>query len=130
MLFGSLIKGAWSTTKGITKNASWAAGSAAKTGWSLGKFAYRHPYITAGAVGTGVYIANASPSPYESPTQAGDLEGIRLSATFNQEQAAAQTMNESGIAPAGNITSGAAVRNQRLMESTMGLGFGLHRGRH
>jgi hypothetical protein len=101
----------------------------AKTAYSAVKFAAHHPYITAGAVGAGAYLATQT-SPYESPTMSGSLEGINLSSSFNQEQMAAESLNESGIAPMGGITSGAAVRNQRLMESTMGLTQGLWKSRH
>lgn len=99
--------------------------SATKTGWGAAKFAIRHPYMTAGAVGTGAYLATHK-SPYESPS----LSGVTMRSKFDEEQMAVQSLQESGVAPMGGLVSGAAVRNQKLMESTRGLVQGLHASRH
>ena len=116
-------------TKGAARTMPWAVGSASKLAFKTGKFALRHPYMTAGAIGAGAYLATEK-SPYESPSMTGKLDGVRLSARFNEEQMAADALNQSGVAPMGGIVSGAAMRNQRLMESTYGLTQGLHRSRH
>ena len=122
-------KGLIPLARGTLKTTPWAVGSAARTAFKAGSFALRHPYMTAGAIGTGYYLTTEK-SPYESPSLSGQLEGIRLSSRFNEEQMAADALNESGIAPMGGIVSGKAIRNQRLMESTRNLNFGLHRNRH
>jgi len=97
-------------------------------GWSGVKTAIRHPYATmgaVGAVGAGAYYLSDS-SPYQSPT---DTNAAVMRMDINSEMAAIEAM-ESGIAPMGSMVSGAVLRNQRLMESTMGLTQGLHRSRH
>jgi hypothetical protein len=114
---------------GTAKTAPWAVSGATRLAFQTGKFALRHPYMTAGAVGAGAYLATET-SPYESPSLSGRLDNTRLSASFNEEQMAAEALNESGIAPMGGIVSGASIRNQRLMESTYGLTQGMWRSRH
>jgi len=134
---GKLGSAGWSVSKFAAKNIAksmliegastlpWAASSVAKMSWGIGKFAIRHPYMTLGAVGAGAYLTTQT-SPYESPS----LSGVRMTSKFNEEQLAAQALQESGVAPMGGIVSGAAIRNQRMTESTQGLTFGLHRSRH
>lgn len=122
-------RGILPTVKSIATHTPSLISSIAKTGLTVGAFALRHPYMTMAGLGTGAYLAT-NKSPYDSPSIEGRLEGVRLSASFNEEQIAAQALNEAGVAPMGGIVSGAAIRNQRLMESTVGLGFGLHSSRH
>ena len=52
------------------------------------------------------------------------------SSSSGSSRSVIDSLNQAGIAPMGGLVSGAAIRNQRLMESTHGLGFGLHRSRH
>lgn len=120
---------AWGVGKITAQMAPWAMKGTGSLAFKAGRFALRHPYMTAGAIGTGYYLATQS-SPYLSPSLSGQLEGVRLSSRFNEEQMAANALNESSVAPMGGIVSGAAIRNQRLMQSTQGLNFGLHRMRH
>jgi hypothetical protein len=122
-------KGLLPTVKTIATHTPSLISSVAKTGHTVGAFALRHPYMTMAGLGTGAYLAT-NKSPYDSPSLEGRLEGVRLSASFNEEQAAAQALNEAGVAPMGGIISGAAMRNQRLMESTVGLTQGLWSSRH
>jgi len=127
---GALLKGTVGLTVGAAK-LGWGATKlgfgAARVGTRAGLWAVRHPYATlgmgAGAIGAAGYLSDTS--PYESPS----LEGREMSLSINQEIAAAEAMN-TGVAPTGNIIPGAVIRNQRLMESTMNLNFGLHRSRH
>ncbi|RKZ06470.1 hypothetical protein DRQ25_13830 [Candidatus Fermentibacteria bacterium] len=118
-------KGVWPAAKGARGPAWDMAKMATKGAFNVGLFAVRHPYLTMGTIGTGAYLATDT-SPYDSPS----LSGANLKTNFNEEQIAARALNESGIAPMGGITSGASIRNQRLMESTYGLTQGLHRSRH
>jgi hypothetical protein len=118
-------RGLWPAAKGGTPMVTRAMGSAADLALRAGQFAIRHPYMTLGAIGAGAYLATDT-SPYESPS----LSGVRMNSRFNEEQLAAEALNESGVASMGGIVSGAAIRNQRLMESTYGLTQGLHRSRH
>lgn len=120
---------AWGASKMTAKMTPWAVKGAGSLAFKFGNFALRHPYVTAGAIGAGYYLTTEG-SPYLSPSMSGKLEGVRLSSKFNEEQMAADALNESGVAPMGGIVSGAAVRNQRLMQSTFGLTQGLHRMRH
>lgn len=114
------LKGGWTAGKMGFQ----AAPSIARAGLGTAAFAIRHPYMTAGAIGGGMYLANNT-SPYESPS----LEGKEMSMNMSQESQAVDLMS-SGVSPMGSLTSGAAVRNQRLMQSTQNLGFGLHQSRH
>ena len=124
-----LRKGILPFARETLKTAPWATKGIGSLAFKTGRFALRHPYMTAGAIGTG-YFLTTEKSPYQIPSLTGQLEGVRLSSRFNEEQMAADALNESGIAPMGGIVSGAAIRNQRLMQSTQGLNFGLHRMRH
>jgi len=102
--------------------------SLAKFGTQAAGFAIRHPYATVGTVGAGMFLSSGTgSSPYTSPSLGG--QGERMSLDINREAAAVEAMN-TGVMPTGSLTSGSVVRNQRLMESTMNLGFGLHSSRH
>jgi hypothetical protein len=120
------LRGAWWAGKtGVTQGVK-AVPSVARATTDIGLFAVRHPYLMAGMAGAGVYAAMGTPSsPHTSPTLAEAEMGLAI----NQEIAAAEAMN-AGIAPMGGVTPGAVIRNQRLMESTMGLTQGLHHSRH
>lgn len=80
-------------------NAAAGLGRLATTGVN---FAIRHPYLTMGGIGAGIYSANNT-SPYSSPG-----------------------MERNPNAMYGSRSS----RNRQMMESTFGLTFGLHNGRH
>jgi len=128
MLLRAGFGAAWGTAKlgaragwGVTKQLP----SIASAATNIGLFAVRHPYMTLGAVGAGMYLAGGGASPYASPS----LSGAHMSLNINQELAAAELMN-TGVAPMGGMIPGAVIRNQRLMESTNGLVQGLHRSRH
>jgi hypothetical protein len=116
----------WEAGKFGAKQA-WRKGPAtAGMAGRAGLFAVRHPYATLGVAGAGAYAAlGPAATPYSSPS----LSGVEMGLNINQEVAAAEAMN-TGIAPMGGITPGAVIRNQRLMESTVGLTQGLHKSRH
>jgi hypothetical protein len=127
---GKIASGGWKTTTFAARQSFGLLKTASKVGMSasqVGMFAFRHPYMTLGAVGTGAYLSSdLYKSPYSSPS----LDRVSMNTRFNDEQMAANALNEAGIAPMGSIVSGATVRNQKLMESTNGLTQGLWRSRH
>jgi len=97
-------------------------------GMKSARFVMRHPYLTAGAVGAGVYLAT-NKSPYDSPSEDATMSS-RMRTNLNEEQIAIESLSESGVAPMGGLVSGKAIRNQRLMQSTSGLVQGMWRSRH
>jgi len=124
----------------ISGRVAWNLGKfGAKTTWkhgpgavsfaaNAGLFAVRHPYMTVGALGAGAYVATKdNVSPYDSLSLSS--RGEEMSLNIDRELEATSAMNI-GVAPMGGVTSGAVIRNQRLMESTMGLTQGLHHSRH
>jgi hypothetical protein len=113
---------------GLGVKALWQSkllGTSAKLANAGAQFAVRHPYMTLGGAGTAAWLASDT-SPYDSPS----LGGVRMQSRFRDEAEAMESLDY-GVSPMGGATaSGAGIRNQRMMESTLGLTQGLHRSRH
>ena len=86
-----------------------------------------NPIKVAGTVGAGIALTSVS-SPYTSPN-ARSINNAAPSIQLSRERQQIENI-DSSIAPMRQVSSGAAVRNQRLMQSTYGLVQGLNRGRH
>lgn len=100
-------------------------------GWSL-----RHP-VMAGSIAAGSYAAyQYNKTPYSSSLAQStvnqafvDVDNSGMYNKMNNENEMLQRMS-SGVSPMGLSSSGAQLRNQRMLQSTMGLTQGLHSGRH
>lgn len=122
---GNIARGAGTLVSGTARVAR-AGGSAIL---SVAKAAYRNPRLTtygvAGIAG-GAMTLNAIDN-YRSRSHI--LENSEMRTSMQQEMNMLDQMN-SGLAPMGGLVSGKSVRNRHLMDSTMGLVGGMHRGRH
>lgn len=119
---------------GMARNAPRAAKSAISGGGTLAGMAIRYPMRTAGILGGAYALHQTNKTPYDSEI-ADSVINQPISAYSNSnasvtnEEGMIQQMS-SGISPMGGVMSGTGIRNQRLMQSTMGLVQGLSRGRH
>jgi len=95
-----------------------------KGGMNLALFAAEHPIITVAGATLGVYALFGNKAPYSSPSS-----DVNLKASYNQEARALDRM-ETGIAPQGGLSTGIALRQNRLQQSTMGMVQGMWQSRH
>jgi len=119
------------------RNVGRGATGAGKMGLSAatraGQFVAEHPFLIGGGIGAayaGVGIAGyGRQSIGTSPT----LSGVEMNVNYNTQAIAAQEMMSAGVSPTGGVMNAPQYQNaerRRMMESTQGLGFGLHKGRH
>lgn len=114
----------------------------ARTAWSGAKYAYsggrkvasaafsavktmaKYPRTTAVLVGTGL----AGYSLYQKQFSSPSLEGAGTNLNYREDEEYSRL--STGIAPMSSGTTGRQIRHRQLMQSTQGLGFGLHNNRH
>jgi hypothetical protein len=105
-------------------------------GATLAGMSLRYPMLAAGVVGGAYAFNQMNKTPYDSSLADSSLnqplvEADRLNPGVRaaREQEMLQQM-DSSMSPMGQVYSGSAMRNRRLMQSTMGLVQGLNTGRH
>ncbi len=109
--------------------------SIAKGGTLLG-MSLNYPMLTAGVIGGAYALNQTNKTPYDSHLAnsvvnqpVSDVSrGVTNMKMAREAQMVSQMDNS--VAPTGIVGGGTSIRNQRLLESTMGLVQGIHRSRH
>lgn len=119
-------------TRRFGKTGVRAGGRIGKYAGKAALFAFEHPIMTAGIIGTGLAAGTAAgftEDPFVSPT----LTGANVNTEYDQQAIAAQELQASMIAPIGGVGTAPQMMgsmHRAMMGSTQGLVQGLHRGRH
>ncbi len=104
------------------------------SGATLAGMAVNNPLTTLGIVGGAYALNQTNKTPYDSEIADSVVnQPVTEYSHPNNSQSSEEEMlgrMNNGISPMGGMMGGTQIRNQRLMQSTMGLTQGLHRGRH